>query len=55
LTCESKIGEKNIELPERVHNPCEKNEFEPWDRCYDFLNIFTEKFGQKIGVFLLKT
>jgi hypothetical protein len=21
------------------------------DRCYDFLNIFAEKFGEKIGVF----
>jgi hypothetical protein len=22
-----------------------------WDRCYDFLNIFAEKFFEKIGVF----
>jgi hypothetical protein len=22
-----------------------------WDRCYDFLNIFAKKFGEKIGVF----
>jgi hypothetical protein len=22
-----------------------------WGRCYDFLNIFAEKFGEKIGVF----
>jgi hypothetical protein len=22
-----------------------------WDRCYDFLNIFAEKFGEKFGVF----
>jgi hypothetical protein len=22
-----------------------------WDRCYDFLNIFDEKFSEKIGVF----
>jgi hypothetical protein len=22
-----------------------------WDRCYDYLNIFAEKFGKKIGVF----
>jgi hypothetical protein len=21
------------------------------DRCYDYLNIFAEKFGEKIGVF----
>jgi hypothetical protein len=21
-----------------------------WDRCYDFLNIFAEKFSKKIGV-----
>jgi hypothetical protein len=21
------------------------------DRCYDFLNIFAKKFGEKIGVF----
>jgi hypothetical protein len=21
------------------------------DRCYDFINIFAEKFGEKIGVF----
>jgi hypothetical protein len=21
------------------------------DRCYDFLNIFTEKFSEKIGIF----
>jgi hypothetical protein len=26
----------------------------PWDRCYDFLNIFAETFGEKIGVFCLK-
>jgi hypothetical protein len=24
------------------------------DRCYDFLNIFAEKFSEKIGFFLLK-
>jgi hypothetical protein len=22
-----------------------------WDRCYDFLNIFAKKIGEKIGVF----
>jgi hypothetical protein len=22
-----------------------------WDRCYDFKNIFAEKFSEKIGVF----
>jgi hypothetical protein len=22
-----------------------------WVRCYDFLNIFAEKFSEKIGVF----
>jgi hypothetical protein len=22
-----------------------------WDRCYDFLNILAQKFGEKIGVF----
>jgi hypothetical protein len=22
-----------------------------WDRCYDFLNIFAEKFSEKIGIF----
>jgi hypothetical protein len=26
-----------------------------WDRCYDFSNIFAETFGEKIGVFSLKT
>jgi hypothetical protein len=25
-----------------------------WDRCYDFLNIFAEKFSEKIGVFDLR-
>jgi hypothetical protein len=25
--------------------------FHARDRCYDFLNIFAEKFGEKIGVF----
>jgi hypothetical protein len=25
-----------------------------WDRCYDFLNIFAQNFGEKIGVFDLK-
>jgi hypothetical protein len=25
-----------------------------WDRCYDFLNIFAEKFSENIGAFLLK-
>jgi hypothetical protein len=30
----------------------EKRAFgQPRDRCYDFLNIFAEKFGEKIGVF----
>jgi hypothetical protein len=24
-----------------------------WDRCYDFLNIFAEKFSEKIGVFCI--
>jgi hypothetical protein len=23
-----------------------------WDRCYAFKNIFAEKFGEKIGVFI---
>jgi hypothetical protein len=23
----------------------------PWDRCYDFKNIFAEKFSKKTGVF----
>jgi hypothetical protein len=22
-----------------------------WDRCYDFLNIFGEKFSENIGIF----
>jgi hypothetical protein len=22
-----------------------------WDRCYDFKNIFAEKFSEKIGAF----
>jgi hypothetical protein len=22
-----------------------------WDRCYDFLNIFAKKIGEKIGAF----
>jgi hypothetical protein len=22
-----------------------------WDRCYDFLNIFAEKFSEKMGIF----
>jgi hypothetical protein len=25
------------------------------DRCYDFLNIFAEKFSENIGVFWLET
>jgi hypothetical protein len=25
--------------------------WQPWDRCYDFLNIFAENFCEKIGVF----
>jgi hypothetical protein len=24
---------------------------QPWDRCYDFLDIFAEKFSEKIGIF----
>jgi hypothetical protein len=28
---------------------------ENWDRCYDFLNIFAEKFSEKIGVFCSNT
>jgi hypothetical protein len=24
-----------------------------WDRCYDFINIFAEKFSQIFGVFLV--
>jgi hypothetical protein len=26
----------------------------PWGRCYDFLNIFAEKFSEKIGDFVSK-
>jgi predicted amidophosphoribosyltransferase len=26
-----------------------------WDRCYDCLNIFAEKFSEKIGVFAKTT
>jgi hypothetical protein len=25
-----------------------------WDRCYDFLNFFAEKFGEENGVFYSK-
>jgi hypothetical protein len=25
-----------------------------WDRCYDFKNIFDEKFSENFGIFLLK-
>jgi hypothetical protein len=28
--------------------------FHTRDRCYDFLNIFAEKFSEKIGVFDIK-
>jgi hypothetical protein len=28
-----------------------RKSWQPWDRCYDFLNIFAEKFSKKIGVF----
>jgi hypothetical protein len=24
---------------------------QPWDRCYDFKNIFAKEIGQKIGGF----
>jgi hypothetical protein len=37
------------------HNFCRKwRGLESRDRCYDFLNIFAEKFSEKIGVFDLK-
>jgi hypothetical protein len=36
-------------------NAADTKIFRPiWDRCYDFLNIFAENFGEKIGVFDLK-
>jgi hypothetical protein len=31
------------------------NATKTWDRCYDFLNIFAEKFSEKIGVFAQAT
>jgi hypothetical protein len=32
-------------------NPIFFNKFDKNVRCYDFLNIFAEKFGENIGVF----
>jgi hypothetical protein len=26
-----------------------KNSMDPWDRCYDFLNIFAEKFRKRLA------
>jgi hypothetical protein len=31
--------------------PADYRKIGSWDRCYDFLNIFVEKFSEKIGVF----
>jgi hypothetical protein len=34
-----------------IHNPRLFHDPKTRDRCYDFLNIFAEKFSEKIGVF----
>jgi hypothetical protein len=53
--------EKILELLRNFQNNCPKFSIAQWakirpiwDRCYDFKNIFAEKFGEKNGVFLLK-
>jgi hypothetical protein len=35
----------------RVVKKNQNSPLKSWDRCYDFKNIFTEKFGEDIGVF----
>jgi hypothetical protein len=56
----SKLEKRHIELETCKFTTCapklstwnrSKNRPQTWDRCYDFLNIFAEKFGEKIGVF----
>jgi hypothetical protein len=34
-----------------AYTPVHLQFFGNWDRCYDFLNIFAEFFGEKIGAF----
>jgi hypothetical protein len=41
-------------MPKASSRPTAKN-LSILDRCYDFLNIFAEKIGEKIGVFWHKT
>jgi hypothetical protein len=37
--------------PGRLHATLRTSLNLAWDRCYDFFNIFAEKFSKKIGVF----
>jgi hypothetical protein len=43
----------NDEVSDHFEKWSKKNTYriEPWDRCYDFLNIFAEKNWRKNGVF----
>jgi hypothetical protein len=40
---------QNARQPRRLAR--QQTQIQIWDRCYDYLNIFAEKFGEKIGVF----
>jgi hypothetical protein len=44
-----------IPVDKKIWMPAKRRKYlEPkknWDRCYDFKNIFAEKFGEKNGVF----
>jgi hypothetical protein len=47
------FSEKTLQPPNKRRCCCKFKSLRivSWDRCYDFLNIFAEFFGEKIGFF----
>jgi hypothetical protein len=45
--CVATGSAKNAEISSHFQNPTAAT----WDRCYDFLNIFADIYGEKISVF----
>jgi hypothetical protein len=52
VSTETKKVFESLELPfERAVSKVANVEFRNWDRCYDFKNIFAEKFSKFFWVF----
>jgi hypothetical protein len=43
------IFNKSISSQHKVRNFTQDCPSQAWDRCYDFLNIFAEKFSEKLA------